>query len=246
MQSKFFIITTLCLSLMACQPQQTIQNNKKTSPIVGFWEVEKVTVGKEKMTPVAKWFKLNANNTFEGGNGWMQNSEGTYTYDGQKYQPITKNGLKDPFGAFQVSFENDKMIWERQEEGMKVIVTLKRIVEKPKSPADQVVGLWDLTKAEKEGKDVTTETDKDNLHYIFIRWDRFFVQRTPKGDRDRGYWHFHGHKPEITFIHIQRNNESEPWRVDVTENTLTLTGIADTNKGIVLSYIRLDGFPKGE
>lgn len=47
----------------------------------GLWEVTKVIVGQEEMTPVAKWTQINKDGTFETGNGWLQNGNGTWTFD---------------------------------------------------------------------------------------------------------------------------------------------------------------------
>ena len=80
--------------------------------IIGLWEVEKVAVGDENMTPVAKWFKINADGTYQAGNGWLQNGNGNWNYDTQKnlYTATDPLDVADKFGGFTVLFDGAKMI----------------------------------------------------------------------------------------------------------------------------------------
>lgn len=212
----------------------------------GLWVVEKVQVGNETMTPVAKWFRYHENGTYTGGNGGLQNDEGTWTYDkkAKAFEPKTSYGLIDPFGPFNVLETAGKMIWEREEEGMNVTVTLKRAEQLPKSPADWLVGMWGLRAAEKEGTSNLDTVDPDGKMYHFIRWDRLVIQRNTKGERKTGYWHIHGHKPEVTFLPHDDQLPAETWLVVPGPKTLMMTGISDTNRGQVLTFERLRDFPK--
>jgi hypothetical protein len=229
-------IVVLLLSLTVSRAQS----------IVGFWEFELVKVGTETMTPVAKWTKINTDNTYQVGNGWVQNGEGTWTYDKQKrlYQPKEKNGITDEAGPFKVSFKGDKMIWEREEEGMPVVVTLRKTTQMPMSTSDQLKGLWDLTKATLNGTDIISQLDPENKHYLFVRWDRVYMERTPQGERAYGYWHIDGHKPELTLISHTEGKTMERWRVDVNHTILTLVGISEGNKDRELVYQRINVFPE--
>lgn len=214
--------------------------------IIGFWEIKEVKVGDEIMTPVAKWTKINADHTYQSGNGWLQNAVGTWTYDMQNktFFPKETNGIKDEFGAFNVSFDHNNMIWERTEEGMSVTVTLAPITEMPMSTADQLVGLWDLTKVIKNEQNITSDYDPNDKHYIFIRWDRIFVARTPEGTRATGYWHIHGHRPELTLMSHNPDKGIESWRVSVNNSDLNMIGISDSNKNLELIFSRLNAFPE--
>lgn len=162
----------------------------------GLWEFINVEVGENTMTPQAKWTRINANGSNESGNGWLQNSEGTWTFNKKDilFKPIETNGLIDPNGPFKVSFDGELMKWEREEEGMIAIVTLKRISALPKVPADKIVGLWQLEKVEGNAENVSIHD------FVFIRWDRIYVDRTKDGGKATGYWHTNGHRPEVTFI----------------------------------------------
>jgi hypothetical protein len=213
--------------------------------IVGFWEVTEVTVGSEIKTPVAKWTKVNADGTYQAGNGWLQNSEGTWLYDKQarSYSSSEANGLVDNYGAFKVSFKDSAMIWERQEDGLQVTVKLERIKKLPKSTADFLVGIWNLKEVLRSGQSEKSIFDPQRKHYIFIRWDRIYVERTPEGDKATGYWHINGHRPEITFLSHSERNKSESWSIVVDENELRMTGLSDSTKDLVLEYTRVHDFP---
>jgi hypothetical protein len=239
-KSLFSFIVFLVLGLMV-SPQLV-----KAQSIIGFWEVKEVRVGEELMTPVAKWFRINKDHTYQAGNGWLQNATGTWTYDKKSntFLPRENNGVVDEAGAFKVHVGNETMQWEREEEGEKVVVTLKKSSQMPMSTADQLTGLWNLNKATKDGQIITASLDPDSKHYIFIRWDRIFVERTPQGERSSGFWHIDGHRPELTLINHSRKKETERWQVSVEGSELIMVGISDSNKGRELVYKRIDAFPK--
>ena len=75
--------------------------------------MKEVTVGVEIMTPTAKWTRINEDGTFQSGNGWMQNAEGTWTFDevSSLFLPTTKNWILDEGGPFEVMFSGDGMQW---------------------------------------------------------------------------------------------------------------------------------------
>lgn len=230
----FLVLTPISLAIG--------QQNQMT----GLWGVEKVTAGDREMTPIAKWFRINEDGTYQSGNGWLQNAEGTWEYDeqNQTYSPTTKNGLIDEFGAFSVHFKEEKMMWQREEEGMDVTVILSRLDELPKAPADLVQGLWDLEQILENGDDITENFDSDNRYYLFIRWDRIYVQRAADGERSTGYWHMNGHRTEMTLMSHQESKQPETWNVEANDSKLVLTGLSDLNQNIEMSFRRLQKFPE--
>jgi len=217
------------------------QNN-----ITGLWEMTKVEVGDQIMTPVAKWTRINEDGSYQAGNGWLQNAAGQWSYDAKTkaFEAVDPNGIKDEFGPFTVSFKGKKMMWERMEEGMKVIVTLSPIQKLPKATGDQIVGLWDLTNATKDGSSILEEIDPDDKQYLFIRWDRIYVERNAEGQRKTGYWHIHGHKPELTLLSHDKAKDAESWRVEVSGTVLVLKGLSDSNTGIKYFFNRINEFPR--
>ncbi len=218
--------------------------NAQKSKIIGFWEIKNVFVGDQNMTPVAKWTKINADGTFQSGNGWLQNAEGIWSYDADNniYAAIDSLGINDEFGGFRVSFNDKNMHWEREEEGMSVKITLIPIEKLPKAPADYLVGVWDLTEITKNKKSFLNEYDANNKHKLFIRWDRIYINFTPDGKKLTGYWHIHGHKPEITILPHQESKKSESWRIEVGKEKLIMTGISVSNKNIQREYHRKNTF----
>ena len=89
--------------------------------VEGLWEIRKVTVGDQTMTPLAKWTRINSNFIYQSGNGWLQNSEGNWSFDKSLIQflPIEKDGIADEFGPFEVEIVKDHMSWTRIEDGDK-------------------------------------------------------------------------------------------------------------------------------
>lgn len=223
-----------------------LSSKMEAQPVVGFWEIKEVKVGEEVMTPVAKWTRIEAGGAYQSGNGWLQNSEGNWTYDEKQktFLPKETNGLADPFGAFQVRMNDGEMIWEREEEGMTVTIIFKPISDLPKAPADRLTGLWELQEVTRDGKVVTTAFDPDNRHYIFFRWDRIYVARPPAGERATGYWHINGHRPEITLLPHREGAAPESWRIEATDTELTMSGLSDSNEKTERVYRRIYQFPE--
>jgi len=214
--------------------------------ISGLWEIKKVLVGGQTMTPVAKWTNIQKDGFYQSGNGWLQNSEGTWTFDKKKklYSPIETNGIKDEFGPFTVELKNNTMTWLREEEGMIVTVQLEKVDRKPKSTADRIVGLWDLQDVTKNNTSIVDTVDPNNKRYIFIRWDRLYVERTAQAKRSTGYWHMHGHKPEVTLLSHDKKKALETWKVSIVNTTLKMVGVSDSNKDMEMTYKRIHRFPK--
>lgn len=223
--------------------------NSSNDSITGLWLITHVQAGDQEMTPTAKWTNIKADMTYESGNGWLKSSEGTYTFNApsRKFLPKETSGLGliDPYGSFEVSFLEDGMTWRRNEEAADVVVTLKRIEVLPRAPADDVQGLWDLTAVEVDGADSTNKIDPDNKHFIFIKWDKSYLERTSAGDRQTGYWHMNGHHPELTFLPHTPGNEQTSWTVKTNEGkTLILSNVSDENVVIIRTYTRTNAFPE--
>ena len=212
--------------------------------LIGLWEIQKVEVGEQNMTPVAKWTKINTDGTYESGNGWLQNVQGQWNYDSKNrmYSASDSLGIVDEFGGFTVSFDRDKMLWEREEEGMLVKVILAPIKELPMAPADYLEGMWKLTDISDKGESILNTFDKEHKHKLFIRWDRIYINFSPEGKKLTGYWHIHGHKSEITLLPHAEGSKAESWVIEVNRKQLIMTGISDSNKTIQRKYMRSNTF----
>ncbi|MCE7992272.1 MAG: hypothetical protein HEP71_09840 [Roseivirga sp.] len=171
--------------------------------IPGLWKVDKVTVGDEFLTPTAKWFLFESNGAQTGGNGGVQNSLGTWTFNATSKEFLTydQNGKADEYGAFQLSFEEEKMIWKRTEDGMNVKVTLSPVDEKPLAPWDKITGSWTFYKFESidEAENVSDSTIVPFTYYF--GWDRVYRKFDSTGKRiARGIWHIEPHSPWLWMI----------------------------------------------
>lgn len=214
-------------------------------PVDGFWLVTKVTVGGKELTPVARWFKINEGKQVSG-NGWTQHSFGTYKYDKKTSEMtfLTANEPADEFGAFKVERKGPLMTWTRTEEGEVVVVDLKPITEIPNSPADNAKGLWVLESALDRDANITKQLDPDHKYFLFIRWDRKYVRQINAHERISGYWFFDAHRPEITFISENREQEDEKWMVTIEGQKMTMKGSSENVQSMVMTYLRATDFPK--
>jgi hypothetical protein len=231
---------TSCLLLVAllCSPPLMSQS------ITGLWGVDKVQVGSKNVTPVAKWFRINEDGTGQAGNGWLQNWQGSWTYDPETklYQPEGKDELIDEFGPFKVTFSPGKMTWERQEDGMPVIVSLSSIEEIPMSPADRIKGLWDLESVKKDGADITHSVDPSDKMSFFIRWDRLFNLTGPDGQKRSGFWHMDAHEPKFFLVDFEKSVEDQVFEVSFEGNKLVMK--KEGEEEIVYTCRRLLKFPE--
>jgi hypothetical protein len=214
-------------------------------PVDGFWLVTKVTVGTKELTPVARWFKMEKGKQVSG-NGWTQHSFGTYKFDQKKSEVmfITANEPDDEFGAFKVERKGPLMTWSRTEEGEAVVVELKPITELPMSPSDEAKGLWVLESAVEREINITKQYDPDRKHFLFIRWDRQYVRQINAHERISGYWFFDAHRPEITFISENREQQDEKWLITIEGQKMTMKGSSENFQTTVLTYLRATDFPK--
>ncbi len=224
-------LITTSLVFFACMLTVSAQED-----ITGLWEITDVHVGEQEMTPVARWTRIHSDFTFESGNGWLRNALGTYTYDRSttEFMPYNPLGIIDKAGPFRVSFEGDKMIWEREEEGMPVRVVSERISELPMSPADLLSGLWKETSVSGSGG----ASPLSDLSRIYFGWDRIYRGLQNDGNRATGYWHMHAHRPELTLMPHREGATPLTWQVEVDRDTLRLTGISDEIKGVVRLFSR--------
>ena len=214
------------------------------SQLLGLWEMTKVSMGDQEMTPVSKWTRINKDGTFQSGNGWLQSSHGTWNWDADKsyFTPSDLLGIKDEFGGFTVSISGDNMTWKRDEDGVVVTVELVRIDNLPMSPADYLEGLWDLVEITENQKSITDEFDPNDQHRLFIRWDRLYNNYSPEGSKSTGYWHINGHRPEITLLPHTDGKQPESWSIEVDEKLLIMSGISDSNHAIQRKYSRRNSF----
>jgi hypothetical protein len=214
--------------------------------IIGLWKADKVTIGDRVIQPDAKWTNIHEDGSFQTGNGWLQNAEGTWKYDAttQEFLPIENMGIHDTFGPYQVSFQNGRMIWEREEEGSLVRLHWEPIPTLPKSAADLVTGLWTPTSMSRNGNASQIADTQEQRHFLLLRWDRNYIERKPGGENYRGYWHINGRGSELTFLDPNQYRRPEIWRISVSEKELIMSGMSDSNSGVEVHYQRIDSLPE--
>jgi hypothetical protein len=209
--------------------------------IVGLWIVKNVEIGNENMTPNARWTRFNEDFSQQTGNGWFQHSIGTWKLNKNTNElSITNtNGLIDQNKPFIVSFENDKMIWKRVEEGQNVTITLEKTDELPETYGDKLLGLWGLDKS--TGKGIFFDESIERNEYLFLRWDKRFLINSTNG-RINGVYNIHGHKPEIEFIPYGDNIKRSFWKVKFDKEQISLT-LLNSDSLVMKSFVRIHKFP---
>lgn len=183
-----------------------------SAQVTGLWTVKKVTVGEEHMTPVAKWFRLEANGALTGGNGGLRNLTGAWRLKepASELLMLDESGQTDPYGPFKLTMDAaDRMQWQRREEGQAVTVSLVRVTEIPAAPWDRIVGNWTLAASDDQKEDS-----------FFFRWDRRYIRRDEAGEvTDWGVWHIHAHRPELRLLSDQGDERDETWTISFPGTT---------------------------
>jgi hypothetical protein len=171
---KYAILLSLLLIMISgCSPKKKI---------IGLWQIEKVQMGTQEMTPIAKWTKFNKDRSQESGNGWIQHTVGQWSYSAKEKTIIMDNtyGPRDELGGFKVEeIGRNNMVWSRREEGQTVTVKFKRIDKLPTAPANKLIGVWDLKGEYQTG--------------LFFRWDQIVVKYIGE-NKKYGCYKTHGHK----------------------------------------------------
>lgn len=224
----------LCILVLNARAQ-------KNEDIEGLWLVEEVRAGSKTVTPVGKWTRFNGDSTQESGNGWFQHSYGTWSFniETQELEVVTLNGLEDSYGAFKVQLSDSGMIWERNEDGMDIVVTLRRSEELPSTYRDQLLGLWQLEEASTNGF-FFTETS-ESTDYLHIRWDGKFVVGS-KGKKTYGVYNVHGHKSELELIPYGDESRSF-WSVKLLDEGFEMK-LLNGDDNTLRRFRRIRSFPE--
>ncbi|MEM9300082.1 MAG: hypothetical protein AAGA64_17110 [Bacteroidota bacterium] len=233
MKKVMVLLFLLALWLSGCDQKPVME---------GLWLVKKVTVGNEDVTPNARWTRFNANHTYESGNGWFQHTLGTWQLDNEKnvLTMLNTNGIKDDQEPFTISISDLEMYWSREEEGLKVEVTLLRSNELPQTYGDQLLGLWQLKKVKGGGPYFNSDSIQES-DYLFLRWDKRFVIRA-NNRRVNGVYNVHGHKAELELIPYNNELDRDFWSVDFGDDEIILTRL-NSDSLITRTFSRIDAFP---
>ncbi|MDT7832092.1 hypothetical protein RQM59_06850 [Flavobacteriaceae bacterium S356] len=235
---KIAIISVLIWAAILLTACKSKENN---TSIEGLWLVEKVQMGTQEMTPIARWTRFNANYTQSSGNGWLQHSVGSWGLDGNKLSVENTNGISDGFEPFQVSLEGEKMIWKRKEEKDTVHVFLKKIEKLPTSKGNDLFGLWKLVGYAENGVDATSKINVPERAMIHFRWDNVYVQHNMPAGKRSGVYKIHGHKPEIQMINYGDGNSFDFWKFEIVDDMLIMTS---TDKTTEIKFKRSHQFPQ--
>ncbi len=212
--------------------------------IEGLWMVKSVQVGEEEMTPNARWTRFNADLTQESGNGRFQHSYGTWTLNEKTNQLKidNSNGLIDSNEPFEISINDDEMIWQRQEEGQAVKVILERISQLPETYGDRILGLWQLEEATTNGRYFSESKNRELKDYVFFRWDKRFIIQSDQG-RINGVYNVHGHKPEVELIPYGEPLKRDFWTIQFTDNEIILE-LLNSDTTVIRKFKRINRFPE--
>ena len=218
------------------------ESKKNNDSIVGLWEVTKVAMGDQEMTPVAKWIRFNDDFTQESGNGWVQHSVGNWTLDPTTNQLRVNNtnGMEDKI-PFEVNLTGNSMMWKRIEFGEEVVVSLNRIDQIPTAEANKLLGGWKFQSIVVDGKDVSDSLNPNNKAMLYLAWDHAYRLRNyPEGEKF-GIYRTHGHMQRIEMMlnYNSKDMKMQAYFYEFDGDTLTFKA---TNKEEELQFTRIHNF----
>ncbi|PQJ78178.1 hypothetical protein [Polaribacter porphyrae] len=218
----------------------TCKSKKENNSINGLWLVKKVKVGKNEMTPIARWMKFNADSTQTSGNGWLQHSVGTWSLNAQNKLSVTNtNGIVDTAEPFSIELLNNKMTWTRLEDGNKVKVFLERANKIPTSEANKLFGLWKFDSIIENKKEVSDSLNPKNKAMLFLRWDNTYVlYNYPEGEQ-YGVYKTHGHRLQIDMLSYTKKKKNQYYQFNLENKKLTLKS---TNSSREITLTRIHKF----
>lgn len=181
MRSSKFLIMLVFATIISC---------KKELPeyqINGLWLVKKVTMGNEEMiTPALNWMQFNADSTHAFGNGWLQNSFGSWTFQKKSKILTIKNdiGFSDYTNPMKIALSEKNMTCKLKVDEMEITVFFERIDKLPTSEANKLYGLWKIDSTFINSKDVSDSLNPDKKAMLFLRWDNNFeIRNYPEGEK---------------------------------------------------------------
>ncbi len=187
----------------------------QSQSIVGLWEIKKVNVEDQVMTPKGKWIKIEQDLVYHSGNGWTKNTEGIIDIepDSSILKPISSKGVADPFGHFNYEVQDSTMFWTREEEGAVVEVYLEKIERLPIIDTDKILGAWQLTDVQQE-------------IVLFFRPDGRYLEFKDKA-RSSGYYYVHPHRSIVTLISDDRLENEQRFQLTFDAENLKLKPIGE-------------------
>ncbi|MFK8060629.1 MAG: hypothetical protein AB8B78_11120 [Polaribacter sp.] len=210
------ILLILVLIVTSCSNKKSLKTK-----IDGLWLVKKVKVGQEEMTPVARWMQFNKDSSQTSGNGWLQHSFGTWSFNNKELIVKNTNGVEDNLNPFVVNLENSKMTWSRVEEGENVQVFLERTNKIPTSDGNRLMGLWELNSIVSDNQDKNFILQ--HTQTLFLRWDNTYVDYKEGRGKRYGIYKIHGHKPELQMVNYGDKPEFKFYKFSIIDDELTLT-----------------------
>ncbi|MEL6656275.1 MAG: hypothetical protein AAFY48_04790 [Bacteroidota bacterium] len=214
MQNILFLSLLLSSTAIFCQ----------ANLLVGYWQVNEVTLAGDTQTPVSKWFHLGEDGNLQGGNGGNINIFGTWE-NPTKTEVLffNREGVADPAGPFTFRKEKELLILEREEGGLHIKVTLQafELGDWPIAPWDQVAGAWTLSSE--------TGLNKEDLGYSFstasFQWDHIVVFN---GDDDvtpiwAALWRIHAHRIQLELAPTRYDIPFMRWDIEFTDDQMIWT-----------------------
>lgn len=181
--------------------------------IDGLWQIDSIRRLGEVSVPPARWFQFQEGEVY-GGNGWMINTFGHYSFDEEEGQFAF---LEDEMGAYNCRIKEEGMQWYRSEYDMDVTIYLSRVEHYPLAPWDQLRGWWQLTSSSID------DVQGDSLR-LYFSWDRKYrIDNGSFGEGNQsGLWHYDAFDPLLRMISHQGDAMDREWEVLFEEDQLVL------------------------
>ena len=228
MFKKYLSVLFFILLISSCNKE------KIELKIDGLWLVKKVEVENSEMTPNARWMHFKSDSTQTSGNGWLQHSLGSWSFNENKLSITNTNGFNDTNEPFNVVLSHKTMTWSRTEDGQNVKIFLEKINKLPTSEGNKLIGLW-------EKIPINDSLIYQHTSILYLRWDNTYVEHNEGKRKKYGIYKIHGHKPELQLVNYGDKPEFKFYNFSVNDTLLTLKSLKG-NEEII--YSRIHQFPQ--
>lgn len=181
MKSNKFLILLILVTIISCKKELS------DFQINGLWLVKKVTMENEEMiTPALNWMLFNPDSTHAFGNGWLQNSVGSWTFQKSSKILTIKNdiGFSDYTNSMKIELSKKNMTCKLKVDEMEITLFLERIDKLPTSEVNKLYGLWKIDSTFINSRDVTDSLNPEKKAMLFLRWDNNFeIRNYPEGEK---------------------------------------------------------------
>jgi hypothetical protein len=245
-KSKMFLIAMVFATLLSCNTAVNTENQKQ---IFGLWKVKIMKINNEDFTLPNRWIQFNVDSSQASGNGWLQSSVGTWTYQKdlnlltvQDVEGLINSSDANFYTApFKVELTKNVMTLKYKNEEKDVIVVLERINKLPTSESNKLFGLWKFESIYIDNKEVSDSLNPEKKAMLSLNWENTYtLYNYPQGEK-YGVFKTQGYRNQLEMINYSVSPQFQFYDFNLEGDILVLKS---KEKKTELKLFKIDQFPQ--